>query len=64
MSVERDSDPAKESRYERGKVTLSRDMRGKSFWRVTVYVGDTQEELDLAVDEAKRIDARFIEELS
>ena len=46
-------------RYERGKISLIRTDRGKAWWRITVYVGDSTEDLDRATDEALRIDARL-----
>ncbi len=62
MAVADDNPDAQAERYERGKITLSRDAKGKPWWRVTVYIGDSAEDLDIATDEALRIDGRLAAE--
>ena len=52
-------DAAETERWERGKISLIRNDRGKAWWRITVYIGDEREDVDQAVDEALRVDARF-----
>ena len=52
-------DAAETERWERGKISLIRNDRGKPWWRITVYIGDEREAVDQAVDEALRVDARF-----
>ena len=51
--------PEREQLAERSKVMLGRAVQGKKelWWRVTIYVGDTREDIDQAVNEALRIDA-------
>jgi hypothetical protein len=46
-------------RYEGGKIALLHHG-GKVNWRITVYVGDSREELDRAADEAWRLHERFV----
>lgn len=43
---------------ERSKIMLGRAVNGKKelWWRVTIYVGDTREDIDHAVREALRVD--------
>lgn len=50
---------------ERSKVMIGRAPGGKGpsrlWWRVTVYVGESKEEIDEAVAEALRIDRDLME---
>lgn len=50
--------PEREQLAERSKIMLGRSVNGKKelWWRVTIYVGDTREDIDHAVDEALRVD--------
>ncbi len=53
--------PEREQLAERSKVMLGRAVNGKKelWWRVTIYVGDSREDIDLAVEEALRVDERL-----
>jgi hypothetical protein len=50
--------PEREQLAERSKIMLGRSVNGKKelWWRVTIYVGDTREDIDHAVQEALRVD--------
>lgn len=49
----------REQLAERSKIMLGRAVNGKKelWWRVTIYVGDSREDIDHAVEEALRVDA-------
>jgi hypothetical protein len=48
----------REQLAERSKIMLGRAVNGRKelWWRVTIYVGDTREDIDHAVQEALRVD--------
>lgn len=48
----------REQLAERSKIMLGRAVNGRKalWWRVTIYVGDSREDIDQAVEEALRID--------
>ena len=48
----------REQLAERSKVMVGRAVNGRKelWWRVTIYVGDSREDIDLAVGEALRVD--------
>jgi hypothetical protein len=50
--------PDREQLAERSKIMLGRSVNGEKelWWRVTIYVGDTREDIDCAVGEALRVD--------
>lgn len=48
----------REQLAERSKIMLGRAVNGRKelWWRVTIYVGDSREDVDRAVQEALRVD--------
>ena len=64
MSHER-PDAERGEMMERGKIMLGRtptkpgQPAGPLWWRVTIYIGDSREDIDAAMDEALRVDERF-----
>ncbi len=65
----RDENGRNDGSVERSKIAVGRtpkrkqDRAGEPWWRVTVYAGDSREEIDVAVAEALRVDAELQERM-